>query len=132
MKRNIPALFPLGTYFCKNTGGVRDYPMDESLIEVLGQASKVLVQSYTYEKTDADAKATLRLYQAALDGDVREKGLEIGSGTDLSNLGPAMVTINGPFCGRIMAYLEIKDGNATPANQKRVNIEVGVTLVMEE
>ncbi len=132
MKRNIPALFPLGPYFSKDTGLVRDYPMDESLIEVVGQASKLLVQAYTYEKTDVDAIATLRLYQAALDGDVREKGLQIGSGTDLSTIGSSLVVINGPFCGRIMAYLEIKDGNATPATQKRVNIEVGVTLVMEE
>ncbi len=129
MKRNITNLFPAGAYISDTGGNPREYEMDEGLIEVLGQAASLRVQGFVCERTDATARATLRLYESALEGDTKQKGALIGSAIDLSAVGSTFSTVTGPFCGRVMAKLEIDDSAAT--NQKRFQMEVGITLFLD-
>jgi hypothetical protein len=114
-----------------DAGGPRPYHMDESLYDVLGQAVSIRVHGFVYEKTDSDAKAILKFYESSLDGIPLDKGTQIGSDIDLSSVGATYANVQGPFCGRVQAVLEIKDGNATPANQKKLHIEVGLTLILD-
>jgi hypothetical protein len=130
MKRVITNLFPTGAYISDAAGAVRTYEMDEGLVEVLGQAASMRVHGYVWERTDATARATLRFFESSVDGDVQDKGAQIGAAIDLSAMGPTFSTVSGTFCGRVFARLEIDDSAAT--NQKRFEMEVGVTLIIED
>jgi len=129
MKRVISKLFSGETFVSETGGAVRTYRMDESLIEVLGQASSIRVHAYVYEKTDATARAVVEFYESSVDGSVDGYGALIGSAIDVSTAGETLSNVAATFCGRVMAILEIDDSAAT--NQKKFHMVIGVTLILD-
>ena len=129
MKRTTLALLEGKTFISNSAGAVRKYWMDDGLIEVLGQATSMRVHGFVFEKTDANARATLKFFESSVAGDVMEKGAQIGGNIDLSALGSTFANVTGPYCGRVMAVLEIDD--TVPAAQKKFHMEVGITLILD-
>ncbi|MFH1468283.1 MAG: hypothetical protein ABIO70_28100 [Pseudomonadota bacterium] len=127
----ITILFPLGDYPSNTDGTAREYVMDESLTEVLGQAKRILVHSYVHDKSANNAGAKLRLYHSSLDGRPDEVGEEYGTGLDVSTSGADIQTVEGPFCGRVLAILEVVDTSEPAATQKTFRMEIGVTLILD-
>ena len=129
MKR-VVTLFPVGEYNSKSDGGIRMYEADPGLVEVLGQAKDIRLHAFT-ERKDANAVATLRLYESSLPGrpDMKGKQLNDPAGYVLSNAECTLTTVSGPFCGRLQAQLEVKDSAA--ANPMSIVLEVGATLILD-
>jgi hypothetical protein len=127
----IVILFPLGDYPSNADGTQRVYEMDESLMEVLGQAKSMLLHSYVHDKSANNAGAKVRLYHSALDGQPDEVGKEYGEGYDVSASGAVIQTIEGPFCGRVLATLGVLDTSQPSATQKVFRMEIGATLILD-
>jgi len=125
----ISKLFSGETFVSETGGAVRTYRMDESLIEVLGQASSIRVHAYVYEKTDATARAVVKFYESSVDGSVDGLGALIGSAIDVSTTKETFGDVSATFCGRVMAILEIDDSAAT--NQEKFHLVIGVTLILD-
>jgi hypothetical protein len=128
MKRLV-TLFK-GQFSSKGDGNTRTYEADDSLTLVLGQAKDIRLHAYTFVK-DNNAVATLRLYESSIEGppDAFGKQLNDPNGYVLTNSDCYLVTVSGPFCGRLRAMLEVKDSAA--ANPMSITIEVGATLIIE-
>ena len=129
MKRIITNLLGETTFISYDDGSARKYESDDGLIEVLGQASSMRVHAFVYERTDANSKAELKLFESSVDGDVAEKGTQIGNTIDLSAVGATIATVSGPFCGRVKAHLDVSDSGA--AGGKKFHMDIGVTLILD-
>jgi hypothetical protein len=128
----VVILFPLGDYYSQNNGTPRMFQMDESLIEVLGQAKEILVHHRVEDKLDANSGATLTFFHSSLEGDVLNVGMQVTNGLDVSSQPKDIQTVHGPFAGRMMAVLDVRDATqGGPVSQKYVRLEIGATLIMD-
>ena len=128
MKRIIKNILGSTSFVSMPDGNTRAYPTEETMAEVLGQADKLRFHAHVFEKTDTNARASLRLFESSVDGPVDKLGAQIGSTFDLSATGATFAMVNGPFCGRVTAILEVYDSTTTA--QKRFQMALGVTLFM--
>jgi hypothetical protein len=127
MKRNISKFF--SGRFGSEGSEVRTYEHDEGMINVLGHAKAIRGHAYTYFKT-SNAVATIKFFESSLDGRPGKNGkLMTGGEITLTNENPKVFQVNGPFCNRVEALLEIDSNDSNPAE---IQMDIGLTLILEE
>jgi hypothetical protein len=114
--------------FASDGANVRVYEHPEGQCDVNGQAAGLRFHAYFYRR-DANCTARLKVFESSLPGRPSKKGSTIAD-VDLfyQNPNPKIVQVNGPFCGRVEAILEIGSGDGNPAG---VHMEIGVTLLLD-
>jgi len=126
MKRNIAKFFD--GRFVSDGPEVRTYEHEEGLINVLGHSKSIRGHAYTFFKT-SNAIATLKFFESSLDGRPGKNGKLIGSAITLTSENPKIFQVDGPFCNRVEALLEIDSNDTNPAE---VQMDLGLTLILEE
>jgi len=114
-----------GPRFVSEGANPRAYEHDESLFDLLGQASGIRVHARRITMAPNSA-ATLKFFEAAIPGRPAKVGKLIGSVAVLDpNAVVVVEQVEGPFGGRVEAILEV-------AGASEAYIDIGLTLILDD
>ena len=130
--KKIFTLFPSRTYPTPD-GTLTYFFAPPELWNQIGMAKTLRVQMRGARRSDPNAYARVRFYETCIpDGRPSNVGIEITATVQLTtSMTPDLVTVSGPFAGRVEPVLEVwdSDSNDDPMD---ITLEVHVTAILEE